>query len=229
MATETKNGVILLIGGCGYVGVNLSKKFVTCGYDVVVVDISHCPTDIANIVTYHQCGATNSEALGAVIASSKPIAVIHLASTGMSGSPMLNPACRTINVGATEVAIECCVKGNVPVFIYTSTYNVVYGGKEIINGDEDTPYFPIEGHNDHYAPSKTIAEKLALAANGRTLANGHKLKTCAIRPAAIYGEGEQRHFPRLLKHFDSGIFLFRIGTAIVDWVHVENLVSEIVS
>ena len=45
----------------------------------------------------------------------------------------------------------------------------------------------------------------------------------ALRPAAIYGEGEQRHLPRIIRHMDGGLFVAKIGNAVVDWVHIENL------
>jgi hypothetical protein len=50
----------------------------------------------------------------------------------------------------------------------------------------------------------------------------------AIRPAAIYGEHETRHLPRIVKYMDAGLFRFRIGdpAAMVDWLHVDNLVSS---
>ena len=78
---------------------------------------------------------------------------------------------------------------------------------------------------DHYSRTKSIAEQEVLAANGRLLAppQGEKeereveeekemeelegggggevrrwLQTCALRCAGIYGEGEQRHLPRIV-------------------------------
>jgi hypothetical protein len=42
------------------------------------------------------------------------------------------------------------------------------------------------------APARA-AEQVVLAANS----NGSRLRTCAIRSAGIYGEGEQRHYPRI--------------------------------
>jgi hypothetical protein len=56
-------------------------------------------------------------------------------------------------------------------------------------------------------------------------ANSPQVPTCVIRPAAIYGPGEERHFPRIVRTIDSGLFLVRIGHALVDWVHVDNLVG----
>lgn len=55
---------------------------------------------------------------------------------------------------------------------------------------------------------------------------GKCLYTCAIRPAAIYGPGEERHFPRIINLAKLGLVPFKIGTTSVktDWVYVDNLV-----
>ena len=47
-----------------------------------------------------------------------------------------------------------------------------------------------------------------------------------MRSAAIYGEGEQRHFPRIIETMRAGMYLFTIGDASnkCDWVHADNLV-----
>ena len=54
-------------------------------------------------------------------------------------------------------------------------------------------------HVDNYSRTKSVADKAVLEANGREVKNsdGH-LSTCALRCAGIYGEGEQRHFPRIV-------------------------------
>jgi nucleoside-diphosphate-sugar epimerase len=151
--------------------------------------------------------------------------VVNVASWGMSGSPMLDERCWHINIRGTEVLLEACELVSVRRFIYTSTYNVIFGGQTIENGDETIDYFPFKHHSDCYSGSKGQSEKLVREAHGRTLADGSTLITACLRPAAIYGEGEARHFPRIVKHMDSGIFHFRIGQATVDWVHIENLVQ----
>lgn len=40
--------------------------------------------------------------------------------------------------------ISACVESNVSRLVYTSTYNVVYGGEEIVNGEESLPYLPMD-------------------------------------------------------------------------------------
>lgn len=60
--------------------------------------------------------------------------------------------------------------------------------------------------------------------------NGKCLYTCAIRPAAIYGPGEERHLPRILHLAKLGLLLFKIGHPGVksDWVYVDNLVLALI-
>lgn len=60
--------------------------------------------------------------------------------------------------------------------------------------------------------------------------NGVRLYTCAIRPAAIYGPGEERHLPRILSLAKMGLALFKVGSSSVktDWVYVENLVLALI-
>lgn len=60
--------------------------------------------------------------------------------------------------------------------------------------------------------------------------NGKCLYTCAIRPAAIYGPGEERHLPRIVSMAKLGLLLFKIGDSSVksDWIYVDNLVLALI-
>ena len=106
-----------------------------------------------------------------------------------------------------------------------STYNTVYSGTPIVAGTESLPYPPLDSHTDHYSQTKTIAEQLVRRASGE---NG--MRTCVFRPAAIYGDGEERHLPRILHTVRAGLALFAIGSADVlcDWVYVDNLVHGLI-
>ncbi|CAI9115292.1 OLC1v1016155C1 [Oldenlandia corymbosa var. corymbosa] len=157
--------------------------------------------------------------------------VFHLASFGMSGKEMLQYGrVDQVNINGTCHVLDACLDHGIRRLVYVSTYNVVYGGKEIVNGNETLPYFPMDGHVDPYGRSKAFAEQLVLKSNGRPLRNkdnsGKCLYTCAVRPAAIYGPGEERHLPRIMTLAKWGLLPFRIGDASVktDWVYVDNLV-----
>lgn len=159
--------------------------------------------------------------------------VFHLASYGMSGKEMLQfGRVDEINITGTCLVLDACIDLGIRRLVYVSTYNVVFGGKEIANGNETLPYFPMDDHVDAYGRSKAIAEQLVLKSNGRSLKNknGKCLYTCAVRPAAIYGPGEERHLPRILKLVKLGLVPFKIGdsNAKTDWVYVDNLVLALI-
>ncbi|KAL2506037.1 NAD(P)-binding Rossmann-fold superfamily protein [Abeliophyllum distichum] len=155
--------------------------------------------------------------------------VFHLASYGMSGKEMIQYGrVDEININGTCHVLDSCLDNGVQRLVYVSTYNVVFGGKEIVNGNESLPYFPMDDHVDPYGRSKSIAEQLVLKSNGRPFKKkkGKCLYTCAVRPAAIYGPGEERHFPRIIHLAKLGLLPFKIGTTSVksDWLYVDNLI-----
>ncbi|KAK9129178.1 hypothetical protein Sjap_009665 [Stephania japonica] len=103
--------------------------------------------------------------------------VFHLASYGMSGKEMLQAGrVDEVNINGTCHVLDACVMFGIKRLIYVSTYNVVFGGKEIVNGNEALPYFPIDDHVDPYGRSKSIAEQLVLKNNGRQ-SNNASVKT----------------------------------------------------
>lgn len=219
---------ILLIGGGGYVGTQLAHDILSSdGYSVGLIDLIPCPAELINKCRYYSGSGTDFDFLDSVMADFNPTIVVLIASWGMSGVDMLDRRCFEINVACASNAVKACIKHNISKLIYTSTYNVVFGGQEIINGSESLAYYPVEGHSDCYSASKYMAEDLVLKGNGSKMRSGGRLTTCALRPAAIYGEGERRHLPRILDAIDSGMFVMRIGNATVDWLHVENLVCVV--
>lgn len=155
--------------------------------------------------------------------------VFHIASYGMSGREQLNRSrIEDVNVGGTDNVLQACRSRGVPRLVYTSTFNVIFGGQVIRNGDESLPYLPLHLHPDHYSRTKSVAEKKVLEANGTALARrAGVLRTCALRPAGIYGPGEQRHLPRIVSYLEKGLFRFVYGDpkSLVEFVHVDNLVQ----
>lgn len=141
---------------------------------------------------------------------------------------------RSINVGGTQTLLNGCSMQGVLGLVYTSSANVVFSGKkELADPGEDVPYNREEDCVDEYSKTKCIAEQLVVKYNGRPLKVKNAknpeyttVATCAVRPAAIYGEGEERHFPRIIEVLESGMLQFLVGSpdSLVDWVHVDNLV-----
>eukprot|EP00128_Syssomonas_multiformis_P017307 Colp12_sorted_trinity150504_noHs@29199 len=155
-------------------------------------------------------------------------AVFHIASYGMSGRESLQKKMiYAVNVQGTEHIIKACVENNIPVLVYTSSFNAVFGGKPIVNGDQSVPHYPEHLHVDMYSRTKTMADKRILKADGIPMANTRALRTCSVRSAGIYGEGEERHLPRIVKLLKAGLVRFTIGRDedLVEFVYVDNLVK----
>lgn len=156
----------------------------------------------------------------------------HLMSHGIAGKEMLQARqIDEVNLTGTCNVLDTCIKCGIERLVFLSTYNVVFGGRPIIDGNETMDYFPMENHPDSYGRSKALAEQLVLKMNNRPLKvkTGKKLHTCAIRPAAVYGPGEEHHIQRFLNLAQKGIFYFVIGGPEVktDWVYVDNLVQAL--
>lgn len=220
---------VLVCGSSGFVGESIVLRLLDEGYSVSCMDIAEPPATAKDLCAHVFVGEiTDPKFVGCAFSTAQPEIVIHLASFGMSGADMLDSRCYDVNVNGTKNIISGCIAENVKLLIYTSSYNVVFGGQEIYNGRESTMrYYPQRMAIDKYGPTKALAEEAVINANGHKCSDGASvLKTCSIRPAAIYGEHERRHFSRIVKHVDSGVFIFRIGAAIVDWIYIDNLVSN---
>lgn len=156
---------VLVVGGAGYVGQCLMQKFLDLNYSVACFDFILPPSSIATKVQVEQGEISNAAHVLKVFQKIKPTIVIHLASIGMSGSAMLNDACYLVNIVGTRNIVTACVAEDVKCLVYCSTYNVTFGGQEIINGNEATlEYFPFEQAYDKYGPSKGGAERMVICA-----------------------------------------------------------------
>ncbi|KAH9290015.1 hypothetical protein KI387_034132, partial [Taxus chinensis] len=67
---------------------------------------------------------------------------------------------------------------------------------------------------------------LRLGVGGARKRDGKKIYTCAIRPTAIYGPGEERHLPKIFRLAQMGLLTFIIGEPRVknDLVYADNLI-----
>lgn len=223
----TQTETFLITGGGGYFGFRLACKLYNEGAKVVLFDVQPPGQDLPEGMVFHQGDIRDyNQVLRAVCGVD---CVFHIASYGMSGREQLKQQLiEQVNVKGTQNVLKACVQCSVPRLVYTSTFNVVFGGQVIEGGDESLPYLPLHLHPDHYSRTKSLAEMEVLKANGTALVNGlGMLRTCALRPAGIYGPGEQRHLPRIVGYIESGIFQFVYGdpSSLVEFVHVDNLVS----
>jgi nucleoside-diphosphate-sugar epimerase len=218
-----------ITGGCGYIGLRLARYLLEIDQlnTVLLLDIhppSECDFDLKRLI-YRYCDLRSDKSVDEALINAT--CVFHLASYGMSGREMLNTKMiYEVNVIGTENVIKACIKHEINKIIYCSTYNAVYtGNKELIGVTEDDCSYPTQDkYCDNYSRTKSLAEQTILKACSS------KLHTVAIRPAAIYGDGELRHLPRILNLVRQGLAFFAIGheNVLCDWVYADNLVYALV-
>lgn len=121
-----------------------------------------------------------------------------------------------INFTGTQNLLESAQAHGVSRFVYTSTPSVVFGREDLLGVDETTPY--AKEHLNAYGETKTMAEKLVLAAN-----NSQSFLTCALRPHLIWGPGDPHLFPRVIQKGREGkLRIIGDGENLVDIIYVEN-------
>ncbi|KAG9474928.1 short-chain dehydrogenase/reductase family 42E member 1 [Eleutherodactylus coqui] len=218
---------VVITGGGGYFGHRLGCTLHQMGFSVVLFDVRKPAEDLPDGIRFIQGDIRSPSAVEEAFTNAS--CIIHTASYGMSGREQLQTQLtEEVNVKGTENVIQACVNRSVPRLVYTSTFNVVFGGQSVKNGNESMPYLPLNRHADNYSRTKAIAENKVLKSNGQLLANKTGcLRTCALRSAGIYGPGEQRHLPRIIRNLDQGLFMFSYGDRnnLVQFVHVDNLAS----
>lgn len=204
----------LVFGANGYVGKRLIERLRALG----ATEVFGCDVRLGQDSKTLIGDIRDQSYVEKCFATAQPNCVVHLASFGMSGGEMAQRALTwDINVRGTQLVSAACVRHRAQL-VYVSTVNVCFSGREeIIDGDEQMSRAPASHHSDAYSASKAAAEEVAFASGALCV---------AIRPYGIYGQGEERHFPRMLSLFKWGMFA-RFGNPkgdLTDWVHVDNLV-----
>ncbi|KAL0087140.1 hypothetical protein F4703DRAFT_1904573 [Phycomyces blakesleeanus] len=146
-------------------------------------------------------------------------AVIHTASPPhVNSSNPPRDLYFSINVDGTKNIIRACQEKGIQVLVVTSSGSVISTGEPMVNVDESAPYPPQA--IDVYTESKIECEKVVLAANGI-----EGIRTCTIRPSAIFGPGDRQLIPGMVEVCQKGQHRFQIGdnTSMMDFTYVGNV------
>ncbi|KAF5833988.1 3-beta hydroxysteroid dehydrogenase/isomerase family-domain-containing protein [Dunaliella salina] len=169
--------------------------------------------------------------------------VFHVASFGMTGDEALDrQRVYQVNVQGTQNVLRACQAQGVGRLVYVSSYNAVFDGSHPIYGADEQSARVIDYTQTScpYTATKAQAEQMVLGADraqlqdasaspprseGCEIFEARLLRTCVIRPAGIYGPGEQRHTMRILRLKRLGIVRFTFGDpgSLVDFIHCDNL------
>ncbi|KAI9310799.1 3-beta hydroxysteroid dehydrogenase/isomerase family-domain-containing protein [Dichotomocladium elegans] len=208
----------LVIGGNGFLGRHVIEqiRLRNDGSSIAVFDIAK-PAEPDADVQYHVGDLRKFDDVFNALEGIT--AVIHTASPPHVNSA--NPPRDlyfSINVDGTRNIIHACQERGIQILVVTSSGSVISTGEPMVNVDESAPYPPVA--IDVYTESKIECEKLVLASNG-----DKGLRTCTLRPSAIFGPGDRQLLPGMIEVCEKGQHRFQIGdnTSLMDFTYVGNI------
>jgi UDP-glucose 4-epimerase len=168
---------VVVTGGAGFVGSNLTRNLISRGHEIVVIDdlstglLDNIPTG----VEFVKSSILDKDLIGRVISSAE--VVVHLAARGSVPRSIKNPvATHEVNSTGTLNVLECARAVNAHVIFSSSSS--VYGANTTLPKTEEMVLKPLTP----YAASKMAGEALSLA-----YANSYELPVTTFRFFNIYG------------------------------------------
>ena len=202
----------LVTGANGFLGSNLVRQLVDCGYEVTTMTRRRDDAALGQNQRNVNGDIRNAESVEEACGGQD--IVFHVAAiSGIWGPWKLYHGTNTIG---TRNVVEACLNHGVRKLVYTSSPSVTFSGQHQINETESAPY-PREWLA-HYPHSKALAEQCVLDAN-----DDKQLMTCALRPHLIWGPGDRHLIPRLIDRARKGQ-LRRVGDGknLVDSIFIDN-------
>lgn len=144
---------VIITGGGGFIGAQVSKTFAAAGYDVVVIDRGARKWATKKYTAFSHDFFSSSTA--DVLEKFKPNTFIHLAASHVIQDSVIDPGkYYKNNVSGTQTILDMCIKAGVKNFIFSSSSSV-YGERESRElFKEDMTPMPITP----YAKSKHMTE-----------------------------------------------------------------------
>lgn len=212
---------ILVTGGSGFIGHAIVDGLAGEGHEVIAADIAD-PAQPRSDVTYARLDITRPEPLAQIAAGVDSI--VHCASV-VSTRQNDGDTVWHHNHGGTLNVLAACEHHGIARLVYISSASVVFSGHEIAGGDERLPYASVE--LAPYAASKIAAEKAVLAFAG----SQSRTRACALRPSMVFGPGDARLIPSILRQADSGRLKREIGSrdTLQDFTYIDNVADAVVA
>lgn len=213
---------ILITGGNGFIGSNLSKELLSQGHEVNILDLSDRPAIGLTGALFHRGNITHQEFMETTISGCE--VVFHEAALTSVTDSIENPEkFRKVNVWGTRNVLETCRKHDVKKVILASSA-AVYGDTENLPIAEGSSLNPISP----YAESKVQNEK-----DANEYFREYGLETVSLRYFNVYGPGQDPKFPYsgvISKFMDCAIggkqpTIYGDGNQTRDFVFVDDVVN----
>ena len=149
---------ILIVGGAGYIGSHTVKKFLDCGYEVVVVDnlLTGHRSSVDKRAKFYKLDIRNKEKLTKILIKEKIDAVVHFAALSLVGISMKQPLQYfDNNVYGMIALLEAMQMANVNKIVFSSSA-ATYGQQSEMPLTELSPTKP----TSVYGETKLMMEKI---------------------------------------------------------------------
>jgi UDP-glucose 4-epimerase len=216
---------ILITGGAGFIGSNLSKKLISPENNITILDNlstgikENVPKEIDLIV-----GDIRSD-LDIILKDKKFDVVYHLAAQISVSNSMNKPKDDAdINILGSLNIIEWCIKNNVKKFVFSSSAAVYDSNKTLLKENDK-----IEPKSPYGLAKRTIEQYLKI------LGESDKINYCILRFSNVYGPGQNPKseagvisiFTDLMIKGED-ITIFGDGSQTRDFVYVKDVASALV-
>ena len=186
-----KNSKIMITGANGFIGINLTKKFVDLGFSPLVLvrskTIHNEILKLKNKVSIYIVDLSNAQKIKKIINSFKPDILIHLASTNINDVTLTDKDHINININILLNLLDP-LKGSKTRIIYSGSV-AKYEQKKLIT--ENTPIIP----PNSYGLSKFMVSELAKKISN--LYNVELIELVLFSPFGPY-KREQRFIPYIV-------------------------------
>lgn len=218
---------ILIIGGAGFIGSNLTQLLSNHNYNITAVDqfAFEIQPDCKN-VSFVQGNITDSNFLALLFRKSKFDIVIHLVSSLIPSSNYSDfNSSRDLNTFSSFELMRQMEENNVKKIIFFSSGGTVYGNNKNDIIREDSRLLP----ENYYGFSKLLIEEYI-----QLQFRLNKLKFVIVRPSNPYGNGQKTHSKQGIIAVAMGklinneaLEIWGDGSVIRDYLHVSDLCMAI--
>lgn len=231
------NKKILVTGGAGYIGSHVVRHLGEAGYDVIVYD--NCSTGYADSILYGELvtgDLADTELLYNILSQHQFSAVLHFAASLIVPESVARPLdYYSNNTRNTLNLLQCCSRTGINKIIFSSTA-AVYGEPEKVPVTESTPTQPI----NPYGRSKLMCEWLIqdyAAVSDLKYVILRYFNVAGAEPSGRLGQISPKATHLIKAACDAALkrrseikifgtdFDTPDGTAIRDYIHVEDLAS----
>jgi len=223
---------VVITGGSGFIGTQVSKTFAKAGYDVIVIDNGNRKWASKDFTSFPHDFAKQSTA--GILEMFKPKTVVHLAASHVVPDSIDNPGkYYKNNVSGTQALLDMCVQHNVQNFIFSGSSSV-YGERDTLEPfKEDLTPSPMSP----YAMSKYMTELMLEDYNkayGLNYVSTRYFNAAGADPEATNGYTQEpaSHVMPILIDCAMNDKIFNIcgndyntsdGTCIRDYCHIQDI------